>query len=390
VFDIRTAKNSKTLVVGTGAGLDALIAALLSEGEIWVTDLNPLAIANTKYLFHLAGMQQRLRTLLLDNIADENGNPLIRVNQEGNPMICRQGGSVVVFDRVIWNMPSYRPHQSEEGYSQKSLIEHWDSAPASLLRRFAQALPEVLKRPNEYPIPEPGGQALIWNVSGTEFLHFGYLYNPIAVELATAGKYSVLSKTAQTYLALESNLEPSICEARAKWVKSLVPEMIVRQVPVKDYVEESTYCASYVIRHQPQDSSLNVQRDRDNLSEISAASSRPSSSPVRSEGVPSAVVGLSLARGASSPVGYQITRREALGLIPLLLLSLSDGYSQANQTVSPDLRRLLSSLGYPQEKIPLLLDEFEQLFKKIEFAKLQKELALINGSNKTGRLISFL
>lgn len=141
-FQLNSAATARSLVVGTGIGLDALAVALQTEGEIWVTDVNPFALANARFVFRLFGLEARLRTHLVDNVADAAGTPHFRT----------PGGTPLRFENIVWNMPS---HADRNPRSPDTLQSRWDVLGDELLKTFSTALPILLA---------PSGQALIWNI----------------------------------------------------------------------------------------------------------------------------------------------------------------------------------------------------------------------------------
>ncbi|MBI4395712.1 MAG: hypothetical protein HY548_01360, partial [Elusimicrobia bacterium] len=212
-FRFRKNMDSRTLIVGTGTGLDALIAARQTEGEIWVTDINPLALANARALFRSAGLEHRLRTFLMDNVADVVGVPLIRIDHNGNPTIGTVG-AVAQFDHVVWNMPSHKPAQKER---EVMPVRNWDGAPPEVLRRFAAALPQILR---------PKGVALIWNVRRLDPLS----KDEVDMAFQTAGHY----------------LKKAPDERTREWANALSKPMSVHA----DYPGNTSYSEGvYVVTH---------------------------------------------------------------------------------------------------------------------------------------------
>lgn len=141
-FRLDASAAARSLVVGTGTGLDALAVALQTEGEIWVTDVNPFALANARLVFRLFGLEARLRTHLVDNVADADGTPHFRTPD----------GAPLRFENIVWNMPS---HADRNPRSPDTLQSRWDILGDELLKTFSTALPTLLA---------PSGQALIWNI----------------------------------------------------------------------------------------------------------------------------------------------------------------------------------------------------------------------------------
>jgi len=141
-FRLNAAPEAKSLVLGTGTGLDALTVALQTEGEVWVTDVNPFALANARFVFRLFGLEGRLQTRLVDNAADAAGVPHF-LSAEGDP---------IRFDNVVWNMPS---HADRNPRRADTLQSRWDILGDDLLKTFSTALPALLAAE---------GQALIWNI----------------------------------------------------------------------------------------------------------------------------------------------------------------------------------------------------------------------------------
>lgn len=125
------------LVVGPGTGVDAWIASLRTKRPVAVIGINPLEVANTKAAARIAGFE--VRAIVGDNVADEEG----RARFPGER-----------FDAVFWNMPAVWP---EGSLAPPSMAGFWDGdVGAATLKRFAQALPGLLK---------PDGRALLWNLA---------------------------------------------------------------------------------------------------------------------------------------------------------------------------------------------------------------------------------
>ena len=131
--------DSNLLVVGPGTGIDTWIASLRTRRPVVVIGINPLEVANTKAAAKIAGFE--VRAIVGDNVADEKG-------------ASRLPGES--FDAVFWSMPAVWPEGFPAGHAP-SLTDLWDGdVGASVLRRFARALPGLLK---------PDGHALLWNIA---------------------------------------------------------------------------------------------------------------------------------------------------------------------------------------------------------------------------------
>ena len=138
-FDLRPEHDA--LVVGPGVGLEVWLAALKSQHKVWSIGINRFEIANLKYTAGIAGFE--VEALEADNIITPEGNPRF-----GNKQ----------FDRVIWNMPVYRPADDVDNIARAAgrLDGLWDGDYGGVtLQRFAKGLSSVLKKPD--------GQAIVWN-----------------------------------------------------------------------------------------------------------------------------------------------------------------------------------------------------------------------------------
>ncbi len=131
------APDSDILVVGPGTGIDAWAASFRTSRPVSVAGINPLEVANTVAAAKISGF--KVRAIIADNVADEEGK-------------SRFPGET--FDAVFWNMPAVW----EEGFPAghiPSLYDLWDGdIGGSVLKRFAKALPGLLK---------PDGRAFLWN-----------------------------------------------------------------------------------------------------------------------------------------------------------------------------------------------------------------------------------
>ena len=132
-------KGQNVLVVGPGVGLEAWIAANKTKSKVYAIGINPFEIANLKLTAQLAGFE--VEAIAGDNI----------ISEEAGPRFADQR-----FDRVIWNMPVYRP-TSDEIFkpSGVQLYRFHDGDYRGLiLKRFARGLTQVLAA---------SGRAILWN-----------------------------------------------------------------------------------------------------------------------------------------------------------------------------------------------------------------------------------
>jgi len=135
-FDLPS--DAKILVVGPGTGVDAWLASMRTKLPVVAIGINPLEVANTKAAARIAGFD--IRALVGDNVADEKGNSRLPGER---------------FDAVLWSMPAVWPEGFPDHHAP-SLSDFWDGdVGAIVLKRFARALPELLK---------PDGRALLWNM----------------------------------------------------------------------------------------------------------------------------------------------------------------------------------------------------------------------------------
>lgn len=145
--------GDKVLVIGAGSGSDAWAAWLKSNSLVYVIEVNPTAVANintTACLGHFP-----VKPILADirdiDLPEDFSN----------------------FDFVLWNMPYLYP--DEKGTKLKERNFH-DGDDGSILRRFLQLLPSLLKK---------DGKAIILNTTDA----MEYIKSP---NLTTKGSGSVL------------------------------------------------------------------------------------------------------------------------------------------------------------------------------------------------------
>ncbi|HQJ15686.1 MAG TPA: hypothetical protein PLJ26_04305, partial [Candidatus Omnitrophota bacterium] len=137
-FDLRP--GLKALVVGPGVGLEAWLAALKTRTKVRCIGINPFEVANLIYTSRIANFP--VEAIVGDNIITPEGNPRFRGQQ---------------FDRVIWNMPAFRPAGDTDHQARAAgrLDSHWDGDFGGVtLERFVKGLLQVLK---------PDGEAIVWN-----------------------------------------------------------------------------------------------------------------------------------------------------------------------------------------------------------------------------------
>ncbi len=197
-FRLNAAATARSLVIGTGTGLDALAVALQTEGAVWVTDVNPFALANARFVFRLFGLEDRLKTHLLDNVADA----------AGTPHFLTADGAPVRFDNVVWNMPS---HADRNPRRADTLQSRWDILGDDLLKTFSTALPRLLA---------PEGQALIWNIEAQNEVGHDIVWRA----LSTGGGYFRNWESPPVMsVSVHGPVGSSIHQARSYVVKHLPP-----------------------------------------------------------------------------------------------------------------------------------------------------------------------
>jgi len=125
--------NDKVLVVGPGTGADAWAAWLRAKDRIYVVDINPMAVANTKAVAMLAGFAVEAA------VGDVTKTSLPK--------------DFSGFDFVLWNMPMLNP--PETILSVPGRLSH-DGDDGSLFDAFMTVLPRLLKK---------SGTAVVWNRS---------------------------------------------------------------------------------------------------------------------------------------------------------------------------------------------------------------------------------
>lgn len=137
-FDLRP--GQEVLVVGPGVGLEAWLVALKTKNKVSGIGINPFEVANLIHTSRIAGFQ--VDVTVGDNIITPGGQPRFNARQ---------------FDRVVWNMPVYRPAPNEDLIARAAgrLESFWDGDfGGKTLKRFARGLLTVLK---------PDGEAIVWN-----------------------------------------------------------------------------------------------------------------------------------------------------------------------------------------------------------------------------------
>lgn len=143
--------GDKVLVIGAGSGADSWVVSRMTEGAVYVVDVNPMAIVNTRMTAHLAGFQIE---------------PLV-----GDIRDVELPDGFRDFDFVVWNMPFL-----EEGTLIKERDFH-DGDDGTILKAFLARLPSLLK---------PDGTAIVLNVSDAQ----AYITSP-GVTTRTDGRVMV-------------------------------------------------------------------------------------------------------------------------------------------------------------------------------------------------------
>jgi methylase of polypeptide subunit release factors len=131
-------RGDKVLVVGTGSGSDAWVAWLKSQSLVYVIDINPMVIANTRATARLGRFQ--VRALLGD------------VCEVDLPEDFRD------FDFVLWNMPFLNVGDRDNFH---------DGDDGRILKSFLTLVPSLLKQ---------DGHAIILNTAdAAEFISLPYI-----------------------------------------------------------------------------------------------------------------------------------------------------------------------------------------------------------------------
>lgn len=127
--------GSKTLVLGTGSGVDAWVVSLRTGAEVCAAGINPFEVANTRAAAALGGFGARVC------------QSLAAAAPEGGRIFPGES-----FDAVVCNAPMV-----SAGAAPAGLADYHDRDPEGrlFLKPFARALPSLLK-------PGSGERALIW------------------------------------------------------------------------------------------------------------------------------------------------------------------------------------------------------------------------------------
>lgn len=115
-------KGNKVLVIGCGSGIDAYLAYLRSGTTVYVNDINPLAVANTKSFAGLVGFPVKYVV--------------------GDITSVELPHSFSDFDFVLWFMPYYNPMSP---VSLEDSVFHSEDK-GKLIDRFLLRLPFFLKK----------------------------------------------------------------------------------------------------------------------------------------------------------------------------------------------------------------------------------------------------
>lgn len=130
------AKGDKVLVIGCGSGADSWMVARKTESTVYVVDINPMSVINTKSTARIAGFDVKgvagdIRTVEL-------------------PADFRD------FDYVLWNMPFVHLASDMEMLQGRSFHDGDDG---SILTDFLELLPSLLKE---------DGKAILLNLAPAE------------------------------------------------------------------------------------------------------------------------------------------------------------------------------------------------------------------------------
>lgn len=150
--------GDRILDVGTGSGYLIWLAWKAARArdfdvELYALDINPVAVANARYLARLAGYRLTSRTH--DNVMDKAGRYAFPDKR---------------FRCVIWNMPSVPPNTGADWKVPGTFEDYWDEGPNGIdvLNRFSAGLrglldPAVRRNKNT---DETGANsiAVIWNL----------------------------------------------------------------------------------------------------------------------------------------------------------------------------------------------------------------------------------
>ena len=119
--------GDKVLVIGTGSGADAWVAWLKSSAPVYVVEINPMAIANTRAVARLGNFQIK---------------PIV-----GDITKVDLPDDFKDFDFVLWNMPFIWKKERLEPFNGK--IENntfYDGDDGTILKNFLALLPSLLKK----------------------------------------------------------------------------------------------------------------------------------------------------------------------------------------------------------------------------------------------------
>ena len=137
ILESKIRPGDKVLVIGPGSGADAWVAWLKSKAPVYVVEVNPMAVANSRATARLGNFQ--IKPLVGD------------ITKVALPDDFKE------FDFVLWNMPFIWKKERLEHFKGK--IENnsfYDGDDGAILKNFLAMLPSLLKK---------GGTAILLNNS---------------------------------------------------------------------------------------------------------------------------------------------------------------------------------------------------------------------------------
>jgi hypothetical protein len=133
IFESNIRPGDKVLVIGAGSGADVWVASLKSKAPVYVVEINPMAVANTRATARLGNFQ--IKPLVGD------------ITKVALPEDFKE------FDFVLWNMP-FIWKKDRLGKIENNTF--YDGDDGTILKTFLAMLPSLLKK---------GGTAILLNSS---------------------------------------------------------------------------------------------------------------------------------------------------------------------------------------------------------------------------------
>src|SRR5690606_6986796 len=122
LLDSDLAPGDKVLVIGCGSGADSWMAARKTESTVYVVDINPMSVVNTKATARTTGFDVR--------------------GAVGDICTAELPEDFRDFDYVLWNMPFVEAISTMEQLQERSFHDGDDG---TIITAFLERLPALLK-----------------------------------------------------------------------------------------------------------------------------------------------------------------------------------------------------------------------------------------------------